>query len=198
MPIFSSSAVDSDLIQATASIVNDCLRALLPDSSPSVSEQDVLTLLSEAHVAASTYYGIRAAQEAGKGFAFPAASLAANAALLQSHNYDVASVARARHAELQPVRLSVDRVITCFGRSNDRRLLSTEDFARIVDIAVSGVHIFTPPSFRPSSTPAPLRARYVAVSATIHMVHYKQWLEGKILLAPSPTSRPALPIRPRP
>lgn len=180
LPVLSDD--DTMMIRDSAHITNRCLRLLQPGGN--ITDKEILALLTDAHVAASNLYGVRAAQEVGNGFTFPPEVLLHDANMLREHNYDMAALARTRHAELLPNRLSVARIVSCFGTTNDYHLLSMEDFARLIHIGSAGVRIFRPPSFRPHPTPAPLRTRYEAVSPTIHMLQHKQWLEGKVVVVP--------------
>jgi hypothetical protein len=150
-----------------------------------ISEDELVDILSEAFVAASGEYSIRAAQTWAQDYTFPAELLQRDVAAFQVANNDMYTFCTNRQSHLQSERLSLSRVKDCFG--SEGQLIPgvhLSDFHRLCTVATEGIQLHLPEGFSPTSEPQPLRTTYVKVSAAVHKMLAAQVEYGTVLILP--------------
>jgi len=152
---------DKELVQQTKSYADDFIAAL--DLGETLSEDQILTALQQAHIASDGYYSVEHAKQWNTTFEFPAEAIAADAALLHSCGNDFTLMCQTKQGKLAHNRISVKRVLDTFGPQGTKvpgMMLS--DFQLLLEFASNGI---TPPvgtDFVPqASNLPPLRQRYI-------------------------------------
>jgi hypothetical protein len=147
---------------------------------------DALTsILTSAFEYSSEQYGIRAAQEWAAGYVFPPHLLQRDIDTFRRAGNCLTSTARLRQEELAATRLSLSRIHTTFGATGARVPdLRPSDFHHLCTVAVQGIQIHLPAGFTPTSTPPPLRNKYVQVAPAIHRMYASQLATGTVMVLP--------------
>jgi hypothetical protein len=104
---------DKALVQQTKSYADDFIAAL--DLGETLSEDQILTALQQAHIASDGYYSVEHAKQWNTTFEFPAEAIAADAALLHSCGNDFTLMCQTKQGKLAHNRISVKRVLDTFG-----------------------------------------------------------------------------------
>ena len=170
------------MVQITKSFADSFISAL--NLGGTVSEEQILNALQQAHIASDGYYNVTHAQQWNTTFEFPPEAVAADAALLQSCGNDFTLMCRAKQSKLAHNRLSVRRVIETFGPTGTKIPgMSPIDFGLLLDFAQNGI---TPPigaDFVPQADNLPpLRQRYITLKHTVNSLLFKQWGDGTMAL----------------
>ena len=182
-------STDNELVQITKSFADSFISAL--NLGGTVSEEQVLNALQQAHIASDGYYNVTHAQQWNTTFEFPPEAVAADAALLQSCGNDFALMCKAKQSKLAHNRLSVRRVLETFGPQGTKIPgMSPADFALLLEFAQNGI---TPPvgsDFVPQADNLPpLRQRYTTLKHTVNSLLFKQWGDGTMALLDTEKAR---------
>jgi hypothetical protein len=134
-----------------------------------ISEGDLTDIFSEAFIAASGEYSIRAAQAWAQGYSFPPGLLQRDLTVFQEADNDLLTFCTNRQSSLQHERLSLSRVVNCFGTMGELIPgVHFDDFRRLCTVATEGIQLHLPEGFYATSQPQPLRTTYVKVSQAVH------------------------------
>ncbi len=149
-----------------------------------VSEDQILNALQQAHIASDGYYNVTHAQQWNTTIEFPPEAVAADAALLQSCGNDFSLMCRAKQSKLAHNRLSVRRVLDTFGPLGTKIPgMLPADFALLLEFAPNRI---TPPvgtDFVPQADNLPpLRQRYITLKHTVNSLLFKKWGDGTMAL----------------
>ena len=182
-------STDNELVQITKSFADSFISAL--NLGGTVSEDQVLNALQQAHIASDGYYNVTHAQQWNTTFEFPPEAVAADAALLQSCGNDFALMCKAKQSKLAHNRLSVRRVLETFGPQGSKIPgMLPADFALLLEFAQNGI---TPPvgtDFVPQADNLPpLRQRYITLKHTVNSLLFKQWGDGTMALLDTEKAR---------
>jgi hypothetical protein len=147
-------STDNELVQITKSFADSFIAAL--NLGGTISEEQILNALQQAHIASDGYYNVTHAQQWNTTFEFPPEAIAADTALLESCGNDFASMCRAKQSKLAHNRLSVRRVIDTFGPQGTRIPgMLPADFRLLLEFAQSGITPLVGQDFVPQATNLP-------------------------------------------
>ena len=104
---------DKELVQKTKAYADAFIVAL--GLGGTISEDQILTALQQAHIASDGYYSVEHAKQWNTTFEFPAEAIAADAALLDSCGNDFTLMCQTKQSKLAHNRISVQRVLDTFG-----------------------------------------------------------------------------------
>jgi hypothetical protein len=183
LPVLRGGDADDTMVRQLHGFVAHLADALQLRSYP--SRGDVATVLRSAHDVAAGVLGIKAAQEYGADFRFPAETLHAHRELFLACGRSLPRLARHRQHALAASRLSIQRVEHVFGKDGRTfPTLTPMDYRRLRSIASPGIDVLCHSEFRPSNIPATLRSKYLSVSPAVHRLMYKQVMEGTLVILP--------------
>ena len=176
---------DKELVQKTKAYADAFVIAL--GLNGTISEDQILTALQQAHIASDGYYSVEHAKQWNTTFEFPAEAIAADAALLDSCGNDFTLMCQTKQSKLAHNRISVQRVLDTFGPQGTKIPgMMLPDFELLLEFARNGI---TPPvgaDFVPqASNLPPLRQRYMTLKHTVNSLLFKQWGDGTMALLPT-------------
>lgn len=175
--------LDLDEIQHTF----DSIQAFRPlfHQAVYISRESILQIVTEAHITASESYTTRSAREWAGDYIFPRAQLQRHATEFSSSHSNFKNLCTLRHRRHRHSRLSLRRVHDCFGPDGKKiPNLPARDFDLLCSLASEGIRLTILPEFTPTSSPPPLRAKYVSVAPAIHKMFGDQLLDDTVLILP--------------
>ncbi len=172
-------------MQQTKAYADDFIAAL--DLGGTLSEDQILTALQQAHIASDGYYSIEHAKQWNTTFEFPVEAIAADAALLHSCGNDFTLMCQTKQGKLAHNRISVQRVLDTFGPQGTKVPgMTFSDFQLLLEFASNGIAPPVGADFVPqASNLPPLRQRYMTLKHTVNSLLYKQWGDGTMALLPT-------------
>jgi hypothetical protein len=175
-------STDNKLLQQTKAYADAFITAL--NLGGTISEDQILTALQQAHIASDGYYSVEHAKQWNTTFEFLAEVIAADAALLASCGNDFTLMCKTKQSKMAHNRISVQRIIDTFGPLGTKvpgMLFS--DFKLLSEFTHNGI---TPPvgaDFIPQTRNLPpLRQGYMTLKHTVNSLLFKQWGDGTMAL----------------
>jgi hypothetical protein len=155
------------------------------DATNRIHATSLTAILTAAFEYSSLQYGIRSAQQWAAGYEFPPALLQRDIDTFHRSGNCLTTTCKARQSDLAEHRFSLQRMHTTFGTTGARVPgLRQSDFLHLCTVAVDGIHVHLPAGFAPTSTPPPLRKKYVQVAPAIHRMYAAQLENGTVMVLP--------------
>jgi hypothetical protein len=149
-----------------------------------ITHKQLTQIVSDAHVAASGEYNIRAAQQWAQGYDFQA-ELIQTGLLEFKKAGSLEALCIERHASLAPRRLNLNTVHLTFGENGDKIPgLHPTDFKHLCTLAIEGIELLLPADFESTSTPPALRKKDEKVAPAVHKIMASQVEQGTMLILP--------------
>lgn len=148
-----------------------------------LTDNDIMSALRAAHIAADEYYTVRHALAWDTDFVIPVEAIEADSNLFHSCGLDFAAMYRHKQQLLAHNRLSTERIFFILGPTGQRIPgVTTHDFNTLLEFAAHGITPLVSPGFKPESiNVAPLRDRYLKLHHTIDRLLYKLYQDGTMI-----------------
>ena len=148
-----------------------------------LTNNDIMSALRAAHIAADEYYTVRHALAWNTDFVIPVEAIDAESNLFQSCGQDFAEMCRHKQQLLAHNRLSTKRIFSILGPTGQRLPgVTTHDFNTLLEFAANGITPLVSPGFKPESiNVAPLRDRYLKLHHTIDKLLYQLYKDGTMI-----------------